>query len=52
MAEKTIKMIVSRKVIPDAMHTDTSDLEQISQAFELVDNYMDGVMKAMIRFGE
>lgn len=34
------------------MHTDTFDLEQISQASELVDNYMDRVMKAMIRFGE
>ncbi len=52
MAEKTIEMIASGKIIPDAMQTHIYELEQISEAFDLVDNYSDGVMKAMIRFGE
>ena len=52
MAEKTIEMIASGKIIPDAMQTHIFDLEQIREAFDMVDNYRDGVMKAMIRFGD
>jgi len=52
MAEKTVEMITKGKIIPDRMLTHTYELERISEAFDLVDNYMDGVMKAMIRFGK
>jgi L-iditol 2-dehydrogenase len=52
MAEKTVEMIASGKIIPDRMQTHTYDFEQIREAFDLVDNYRDGVMKAMIRFGK
>jgi len=45
-------MITKGKIIPDRMLTHTYELERISEAFDLVDNYMDGVMKAMIRFGK
>jgi len=50
MTEMTVKMITRRKLIPDRMQTHTYDFEQIKEAFDLVDNYRDGVMKAMIRF--
>jgi len=52
MAEKTVEMITKGKIIPDRMLTHTYELERISEAFDLVDNYRDGVMKAMIRFGK
>lgn len=52
MAEKTVEMIGRRKIVPDRMQTHTFDFAQIAEAFDLVDNYRDGVMKAMIRFGE
>jgi L-iditol 2-dehydrogenase len=51
MAEMTVEMIAGGKLIPDRMQTHTFDFEQIGEAFDLVDNYRDGVMKAMIRFG-
>jgi L-iditol 2-dehydrogenase len=50
MAEKTIEMIAEGKIIPDKMQTHTYNFNQIKEAFDLVDNYRDGVMKAMIRF--
>ena len=52
VAEKTITMIASGKIIPDRMQTHTFEFERISEAFDMVDNYRDGVMKAMIRFGQ
>jgi L-iditol 2-dehydrogenase len=50
MAEMTVEMIAGGKLIPDRMQTHTFDFKQIGEAFDLVDNYRDGVMKAMIRF--
>ncbi len=50
MAEKTIELIAEGRIIPDKMMTHTFDFKQIKEAFELVDQYRDGVMKAMIRF--
>ena len=50
MTEKTIEMIAKGKIIPDRMQTHTFEFEQIIEAFDMVGNYRDGVMKAMIRF--
>ncbi len=52
MTEKTIKMIEEGKIVPDKMQSHTISFDRIGEAFDLVDNYRDGVMKAMIRFGQ
>lgn len=50
MAEKTIEYIAGGKIVPDPMQTHDFTFSQVREAFELVDNYRDGVMKAMIHF--
>jgi L-iditol 2-dehydrogenase len=50
MTEKTIRMIEEGIIIPDKMQTHTIGFDKIAEAFDMVDNYRDGVMKAMIRF--
>lgn len=50
MAEKTIEYIASGRIIPDKMQTHDFSFSQVAEAFELVDAYRDGVMKAMIHF--
>jgi len=48
MTEKTIKSISDGVIIPDKMQTHNFDFSEIKEAFDLVDGYRDGVMKAMI----
>jgi L-iditol 2-dehydrogenase len=48
--ETTLDLISSGSIRPDKMQTHTFRFDQISEAFELVAGYKDGVMKAMIRF--
>jgi len=48
--ETTLDLISSGSIRPDKMQTHTFRFNQISEAFELVAGYKDGVMKAMIRF--
>jgi L-iditol 2-dehydrogenase len=50
MAEKTLRMIEDGTLVPDKMQTHTFNIDNIAEAFDLVDNYRDGVMKAMIHF--
>ena len=47
---ETLELIASGKVIPDKMQTHTFRFEQIAEAFDLVEGFRDGVMKAMINF--
>jgi L-iditol 2-dehydrogenase len=47
-AQKALDLLERRQVNMDAMVTHHFPLEQIDRAFELVANYRDGVMKAMI----
>jgi L-iditol 2-dehydrogenase len=48
--EDTLNMISDGSLKPDKMQTHTFKFEQISEAFEMVAGYKDGVMKAMINF--
>ena len=48
--ETTLDLISNGSIRPDKMQTHTFRFDQISEAFELVAGYKDGVMKAMIRF--
>ena len=48
--ETTLDLISGGSIRPDKMQTHTFRFDQISEAFELVAGYKDGVMKAMIRF--
>jgi len=48
--ETTLDLISGGSILPDKMQTHTFRFDQISEAFELVAGYKDGVMKAMIRF--
>ncbi len=49
-AEETLQLIADGKVNPAQMVTHRFSLEQSKAAFDLVSNYEDGVMKAMIDF--
>ena len=49
--QKAIDLLERRKINMDAMVTHHFPLEQTRQAFELVADYRDGVMKAMITVG-
>ncbi|HXR05109.1 MAG TPA: alcohol dehydrogenase catalytic domain-containing protein [Verrucomicrobiae bacterium] len=49
--QKAIDLLERRKINMDAMVTHHFALEETRQAFELVTNYRDGVMKAMIMVG-
>lgn len=46
--QKAIDLLSSRRIMMDAMVTHKFPMEQAQQAFDLVANYRDGVMKAMI----
>lgn len=48
-AERAIEMIATGKVAPEFMITHRFSLAQTKDAFDLVDRYADGVVKAMIR---
>jgi len=48
--KNTLAMISDGKIKPDKMQTHTIKFEQIREAFEMVADYKDGVMKAMINF--
>lgn len=48
--QKAIDLIDQQKVNIDSMHTHRFALEETQQAFDLVANYGDGVMKAIIYF--
>jgi threonine dehydrogenase-like Zn-dependent dehydrogenase len=48
--ETTLDLISSKSIRPDKMQTHTFRFDQISEAFDLVAGYKDGVMKAMINF--
>jgi L-iditol 2-dehydrogenase len=48
--ETTLELISSGGIQPDKMQTHSFRFDQISEAFELVAGYKDGVMKAMINF--
>jgi threonine dehydrogenase-like Zn-dependent dehydrogenase len=50
MAEATIELIANGRISPGKMQTHNFGFEEIAEAFELVDGYRDGVMKAMIHF--
>lgn len=44
----TLEMISDGRINPDMMQTHNFNLDEISEAFEMVAGYKDGVMKAMI----
>ncbi len=44
----TLEMISDGRIMPDMMQTHNFILDEISEAFEIVAGYKDGVMKAMI----
>jgi L-iditol 2-dehydrogenase len=46
--QKAIDLLERRKINMDAMATHHFPLEETAQAFDLVANYRNGVMKAMI----
>lgn len=46
----TLELISDRSIQPDKMQTHTFRFDQIREAFEMVEGYKDGVMKAMINF--
>jgi len=48
--EKTLKLMESKRVNVDKMPTHRFSFAQTKEAFDLVTNYADGVMKAMIDF--
>jgi L-iditol 2-dehydrogenase len=48
--ETTLELISNGDILLDKMQTHSFRLEQISEAFDLVAGYKDGVMKAMINF--
>ena len=48
--QKAIDLLESKSINMDSMVTHHFDLNQSSEAFRLVENYEDGVMKAMITF--
>jgi len=48
--ETTLELISSGGIQPDKMLTHSFRFDQVSEAFELVAGYKDGVMKAMINF--
>ena len=48
--ETTLELISSGGIRPDKMLTHSFRFDQVSEAFELVAGYKDGVMKAMINF--
>ncbi|MBN1795383.1 MAG: alcohol dehydrogenase catalytic domain-containing protein [Sedimentisphaerales bacterium] len=47
---RCIELVASGKIQPDFMVTHYFSLEQTQQAFDLVSNYADGVVKAVIKF--
>jgi len=47
---KAIELIASQRIDVDFMTTHTFSLEETQMAFDLVSEYRDGVIKAMIRF--
>jgi L-iditol 2-dehydrogenase len=48
--QKAIDLLASKKINMDSMATHRFTLEETQKAFDLVANYKDGVMKAMINF--
>ncbi len=48
--QKAIKLLQSGKINMDAMATHRFSMDEVEKAFELVANYSDGVMKAIITF--
>jgi L-iditol 2-dehydrogenase len=46
----TLELISGGKIKPDKMKTHTFSFNQVAEAFDLVAEYRDGVMKAMINF--
>lgn len=48
MVQPTLDILSAGKINPEKMITHTFDLDHVSDAFELVAGYRDGVMKAMI----
>lgn len=46
----TLEMISDGRIIPDMMQTHNFILDEVTEAFEIVAGYKDGVMKAMIHF--
>jgi len=49
--QPTIDAVASGAMAPDFMVTHRFGLDETAKAFDLVDNYADGVIKAMIRVG-
>lgn len=49
-AHQTLDMLASRKINGSAMITHRFPFSKVNEAFEMVANYKDGVMKAMIDF--
>lgn len=45
-----IELIASRKILPEFMITHRFPSERTSEAFDIVSNYKDGVIKALIKF--
>ncbi len=50
--QPALDLIAGGRIQPDFMVTHRFPLERTREAFDLVDRYADGVVKAMIRFGE
>jgi L-iditol 2-dehydrogenase len=48
--EATLQLIADRKLDTSSMHTHSFSFAESKEAFELVMNYRDGVMKAMIEY--
>lgn len=49
---QTIDLVASKTIDPKKLITHTFDLEGIGEAFDIVSNYSDNVLKAVIRPGE
>jgi threonine dehydrogenase-like Zn-dependent dehydrogenase len=50
--EEALDLVESGRVNPDFMVTHHFPFEQTQKAFDLVDSYADGVVKAMIEFDD
>ncbi|MBE0677788.1 MAG: alcohol dehydrogenase catalytic domain-containing protein [Bacteroidales bacterium] len=46
--DETIELVAAGRIRPDPMQTHNFTLDQVGQAFDLLSDYKDGIMKAMI----
>ncbi len=48
VVDETIALVASGRIRPDSMQTHIFELDQATRAFDLLSDYKDGIMKAMI----